>query len=333
VRRALPAAELVVLPVSDGGDGLLDAVLSSDARRDVVTVTGPRGTPVQAPLGWLDASTALCESAAACGLALLKKEERHPTRTTSRGVGELIAAAVRGGARTVIVGLGGSATVDGGTGAARALGWRFLDKDGNDLPEGGGSLIHLKDVVAGPAPAAKVVALTDVTAPLTGRRGAAAVFAPQKGAGPAEVELLAAALERLQAVMGGGPRGVWMATVPGSGAAGGLGAGLVWFAGAELVGGAAWVLDRLDAGAAIARADVVITAEGRVDHTSLVGKVTGELVRRARRARKPVLVLAAAAEPELDLPVRHARGRLVDAAALSALAEQAARDGFAVSPG
>ena len=323
VRRALPDAQLEIIPVADGGDGLLDAVLPENARRDTVSVTGPRGNPVEAVLGWADDSTAICESAAACGLALLSRVQRNPVSTTTRGVGELIAQAVSRGAATVVVGLGGSATVDGGTGAGRALGWRFLDDAGVALAEGGGALIHLARVEAGPALGARVVALADVTTPLTGRRGAAPVFAAQKGAGPAQVELLSAALDRLQMVLGKMGRQS-MATVPGSGAAGGLGAGLIWFAGAQLVPGAAWVLERLGVDAAIGRADLVITAEGRVDHTSLVGKVTGEVVRRARAAGKNTLVLAAAAEEGIELPVRHARGRVVDAAGLADLAQHAA---------
>jgi glycerate kinase len=308
-------------------------VLADGARRDTLAVTGPLGRPVTATLGWLDDATAICESASACGLALLPSKERDPLRATSRGVGELILAATERGARTVVVGLGGSATVDGGTGAARALGWRFLDSVNNELSEGGGALPALAQVRAPEPPrrrGAHVRAVTDVTAPLTGPDGAAPLFAPQKGATPADVQVLAAGLDRLARLMRGAGYDD-LAALPGGGAAGGLGAGLVWFAGADLVAGAPWVFERLDVDAALAAADLAITAEGRFDRTSLVGKATGELLRRAEAAGKRAVVLAAAAEGVSDARVHVAGGRLVDADALAALAEHAVRSAFGLS--
>src|SRR5436853_7176044 len=143
IRRAVPEASLLQCPISDGGDGLLDAVLPPGSLREPVSVTGPLGAPVRGVLGWVDPETAIFGSATACGIALLRPEQLDPLRATSRGVGELIWEAVERGAKTVVVGLGGSATVDGGTGAARGLGWAFLDAHGEPLPEGGGSLAHL----------------------------------------------------------------------------------------------------------------------------------------------------------------------------------------------
>src|SRR2546426_323491 len=137
-RRALPDAAVLQCPVSDGGDGLLDALLGPGALRERISVTGPLGEPVPAELGWVDPETAIFESATACGIALLKPDQLDPLRATTRGVGELIWEAVERGAKTVVVGLGGTATVDGGTGAARGLGWAFLDAAGASLPEGGG---------------------------------------------------------------------------------------------------------------------------------------------------------------------------------------------------
>src|SRR2546426_3383048 len=149
VREALPEASVLQCPLSDGGDGLLDAVLPRGSLRERLKVTGPLGEPVSGELGWLDAETAIFESATACGIALLKPEELDPLHASTRGVGELIWEAVERGAKTVVVGLGGSATVDGGTGAARGLGWTFRDAEGAVLPDGGGTLAPVAELSAG----------------------------------------------------------------------------------------------------------------------------------------------------------------------------------------
>src|SRR5436309_9223090 len=278
IRRAVPEASLLQCPISDGGDGLLDAVLTPGSLREPVSVTGPLGAPVRGVLGWVDPETAIFESATASGIALLRPDQLAPLRATTRGVGELIWEAAERGAKTVVVGLGGSATVDGGTGAARGLGWAFLDAMGAPLPEGGGSLAQLAEFDGGWGLAAQVIALADVTTPLVGSRGAAPVFGPQKGAGPEGVKLLSRGLERLAELMARHGRGD-LATLPGGGAAGGLGAGLVCFAKAELAGGAEGVLARVGFDAALAKAQLVITGEGTFDKTSLVGKASGEVVR------------------------------------------------------
>ncbi|HXL53359.1 MAG TPA: glycerate kinase, partial [Gemmatimonadales bacterium] len=199
-RRALPDADVRQCPISDGGDGLLDAVLAPTALRERISVTGPLGEPVSGELGWVDPETAIFESATACGVALLKPEQLDPLRATTRGVGELLWEAVERGAKTVVVGLGGSATVDGGTGAARGLGWSFRDAAGGSLQEGGGPLAQLAEFDGGWGLDARVIALADVTSPLVGPRGAAPVFGPQKGAGPEGVKLLSRGLERLAEV-------------------------------------------------------------------------------------------------------------------------------------
>src|SRR2546422_5146891 len=151
-RRALPEAAVLQCPVSDGGDGLLDAVLAPAALRERITVTGPLGEPVSGELGWVDPETAIFETATACGIALLRPEQLDPLRATSRGVGELIWEAVERGAKMVVVRLGGSATVDGGTGAARGLGWAVLDAHGGPLPQGGGGLGAVGGAVGGVGP-------------------------------------------------------------------------------------------------------------------------------------------------------------------------------------
>src|SRR6266511_3327295 len=193
-RRALPDAAVLQCPIADGGDGLLDVVLAPGALRERISVTGPLGEPVSGELGWVDPETAILESATACGIALLKPEQLDPLRATTRGVGELVWEAVERGAKTVVVGLGGSATVDGGTGAARGLGWAFEDAAGKPLAEGGGSLADLATMGPGWGLAARVVALADVATPLLGSDGAAPVFGPQKGARPDEIPRLAAGL-------------------------------------------------------------------------------------------------------------------------------------------
>src|SRR5947209_17741638 len=297
IRRAVPEASLLQCPISDGGDGLLDAVLPAGMLRERLQVTGPLGDRVSAELGWIDPETAIFESATACGIALLRPDQLDPLRTTTRGVGELIWEAGERGAKVVVVGLGGSATVDGGTGAARGLGWTFRDARGEALPEGGGTLAQLADMGGGWGVPAQVLALTDVNTPLIGAHGAAPVFAPQKGAGPGGVKLLSRGLDRLAELMGrhGRPE---LGTLPGGGAAGGLGAGLAFFAKARLVPGAEWVLERVGFDAALAKADLVITGEGTFDRTSLAGKAAGEVLRRAQAARKKVAVVPG---PVVDL--------------------------------
>ena len=324
---------MLLCPVADGGDGLLDAVLPPGSLRERVQVSGPLGMPVPAELGWVDPETAILESSTACGLALLPPEVRDPLRTTTRGVGELIWEAVDRGARTVVVGMGGSATVDGGTGAARGLGWTFADAAGQPLAEGGGALTELATCGSGWGLEAQVVALADVTTPLVGPEGAAPVFGPQKGASPAAVTQLAAGLERLAALMArqGHPE---LATLPGGGAAGGLGAGLVFFARARIVPGAEWVLERVGFDAALAKADLVVTGEGALDRTSRVGKATGEVIRRARAARKTVAVVAGRVDDGAGVRAYGGAGATLDAAGIAALAERAARDalGLPASP-
>lgn len=327
VRRAIPEARVLACPVSDGGDGLLDAVLPPGSLRERVTVTGPLGAPVAAELGWLDPESALFESASVCGLALLEPEERDPMRATTRGVGELIWEAVDRGAKVVVVGLGGSATVDGGTGAARGFGWTFADGSGAALAEGGGSLVELAAFGGGWRLEAGVVALADVSTTLVGSDGAAPVFAPQKGATPEQVPRLAAGLERLGGLFAAHGRPD-LATLPMGGAAGGLGAGLAFFARAELVAGAPWTFERVGFDAALAKAELVLTGEGVFDRTSLVGKAAGEVVRRAQAARKKVAVVAGAGRDLVGVHVLDGGGVTLDEAGIAGLAERAARDAF-----
>ena len=327
VRRAAPGATVLECPVADGGNGLLDVVLPTGSLRERLEVTGPIGDRVSAELGWIDGETAIIESATACGLALVEPEDRDPMRTTTRGVGELIWTAADRGAKTIVVGLGGTATVDGGTGAARGLGWTFENAAGDPVPEGGGSLAELASFGPGWGLGARVVALADVETPMVGPQGAAPVFGPQKGARPDEIPVLAAGLTKLAELWAQAGRSD-LGTVPMGGAAGGLGAGLAFFAKAELVGGAQWVLERAGFDAALAKADLVITAEGIFDKTSLVGKAPGEVVRRAQAAKKKIAVVAGRADGLIGVHTvaGDSDGRLLDVRALSQMAEQVARE-------
>lgn len=281
--------EVRIFPMADGGDGFLAAlryyrptVLEVSARaRD------PLDRPVSAVWGWdPEADVAYVESAAAIGLRLLERGERDPLRATSAGLGRLIRTAAGLGPKEIVVGLGGSATVDGGLGMARVLGFRFEGPDGRAVEQPA----ELPDLVRIVPPresllpdGVRVLALADVEAPLHGPGGAARAFGPQKGADPTAVERLAEGLERLAEAWRadlGAPGD--LAGRPGAGAAGGVAAGLVAFVGAEIVPGAEWLADLAGLAEAIAGADGVVTGEGRFDPGSLRGKATGHVLALAR---------------------------------------------------
>lgn len=297
VARALPDAVCVQLPVADGGDGLAEVLTAAlDGERRMVPVTGPRFAPVDAALVWSPSRrTAVVEMALASGLALLAEDERDATATTTLGTGELMRAALDLGAEHIIVGLGGSATNDGGIGMARALGWRFLDASGQAVTPTGAGLPDIaridrtaKDPRLGKV---RVEAVCDVDNPLTGPRGAAAVYGPQKGAGPAQVAALDAGLaqlaDRIERDLG-----LDVADLPGAGAAGGLGAGLVAFADATLRPGAELVLDLLALDRHLAGADLVLTAEGRIDAQTAYGKAPAAVAARAKAQGIPCIAIA-----------------------------------------
>jgi glycerate kinase len=297
IARALPDAECVELPVADGGDGLaevLTAALDGEHRR--VQVTGPRFAPVDATLVWSPSRrTAVVEMALASGLALLAERERDATATTTLGTGELMRAALDLGAEHIIVGLGGSATNDGGIGMAQALGWRFLDTAGQPVKPVGGRLADIARIdgtARDPRLAqVRVEAVCDVDNPLTGPRGAAAVYGPQKGASPAQVAALDAGLDHLAALIER-DLGRKIADLAGAGAAGGLGAGLVAFAEAALRPGAELVLDVLELERHLDGADLVLTAEGRIDAQTAHGKAPAAVAARAKAHGIPCIALA-----------------------------------------
>lgn len=298
IRGALPDADIVAIPMADGGEGTTQALVDATGGRLVpARVTGPLGTPVTASWGMLgDGITAAIDMAQAAGLTLAA-DHPDPLGATTYGVGELIRAALDHGARRLIVGLGGSATTDGGAGMAQALGVRLLDGDGADLPRGGAVLARLEHIdTAGLDPRLARTPITlacDVTNPLTGPHGAAAVFGPQKGATPAMVGRLDAALAHYAAVILQ-DTGRDVATAPGSGAAGGLGASFLAFTGATMRSGVDLVLNATGFAALAAGADWCITGEGRIDGQTRYGKTPMGVARAARQASPGCRVIALA---------------------------------------
>ena len=296
VRRVWPDAETVEVPLADGGEGTVRALVhATSGEMRTARVHDPLLREIDAEWGVLgDRTTAVVEMAAASGLPLLKESERDARITSTRGTGELIIAAAASGAHRIVIGIGGSATNDGGAGMARAFGYRFFDRDGNELPEGGGALARLHRIDGQTDPRLvrpAIDAACDVVNPLLGPEGASAVFGPQKGATPEIALELDAALARYADVV---ERfvGRKIRDVPGAGAAGGLGAGLLAFLDARLVSGAKLVLDAVGFDRKLAGATLVITGEGRIDRQSAYGKLTQAVTVAARGRGVPVVAVA-----------------------------------------
>ena len=292
-----PGAELVRCPLADGGEGTLELLVEATGGRTVeCAVTGPLGEARRAPLGILgDGETAVVEMAVASGLALVPREKRDPLVTTTAGTGDLIRCALDAGFRRILVGIGGSATNDGGTGMAAALGALFLDASGRELPPGGGGLERLASIdLSGLDPRlreAEVVIACDVANPLLGERGASRVYGPQKGADAGAVERLERGLARL-AEVSERTLGQRYRDRPGAGAAGGLGFGLMAFLGAEAEPGIEVVMEAVGFEERLSGSDLVITGEGRLDGQTAQGKTVTGVARAAARRGLPVLALA-----------------------------------------
>ncbi len=299
VLRAMPDARILRAPMVDGGEGFTEALVdATGGSMRHVTVTGPVGDPVRSFFGILGGrgpKTAVIEMAAAAGLTLVPRDQRDPTRTTSYGVGELIEAALDFGAERLLIGCGDSGVNDGGVGMAQALGVRFRDQNGRELPFGGGALerLHSIDLAGLDSRLAKVridVAVNQHNI-LLGERGVARVFAPQKGASPKQVEQLERGLIRYAGVIRE-TTGLDIGMAAGSGASGGLGAGLIAFAGATLHPRYDIVMRYLAFDEMLGEADLVITAEGALDGQTPYGKIPAEVGRRARMLGIPVIALA-----------------------------------------
>jgi glycerate kinase len=299
VRQVFPAAELLEVPIADGGEGTVEALVAAHGGRLVwETVEGPLGGPVSAALGLLDGGrTAVVELAAAAGLPLVPAAERDPRQASTYGFGQLLEAARRLGVERIITGIGGSATNDGGAGMAQALGYRLFDREGRELPRGGAPLAGLVHIDAGGVDPGwgriRVDVACDVTNPLTGPEGATVVYGPQKGVTPDLGRELDAALARMAEVVLR-DLGRDVSDVPGAGAAGGAGAGLLAFLDARLQPGAQLVAEAAGLDRALVDAWLVFTGEGRVDGQTVYGKGPIEVARRASAAGAEVVVLAGA---------------------------------------
>ena len=304
LRRARPDVEVTRLPVADGGDGTLATMVAAGARRVPVRASGPTGEPVDAAIA-VAGDTALVEMAEASGLRRLPGGRPDPLHATTYGTGQLISAALDLGVARLVLGIGGSATTDGGTGMAAALGARFLDAAGQPLAPGGAALLSLatieRDRLDPRLAAVQVTVACDVDNPLVGQHGAAAVYGPQKGASGEDVLLLDSALRRYARILRS-ELGLDLADVPGAGAAGGLGAGSIAFLGATLRPGIELVLELVGFHDAVAKADLVITGEGSLDAQSLRGKAPFGVASAAAGHGVPVVAIAGiveAAEREL----------------------------------
>ena len=295
LRRALPDAEIELLPMADGGPGTVEALveatdgtyLSTDAR-------DPLGRPLRARWG-ASGDTAFIEMAAASGLTLVAENERDPRQTTTSGTGDLLLAALDSGYHRLLVGVGGSATNDGGAGMAQTLGARLLDAAGDELPPGGAALAKLASIdiahLDSRVREAEVIVAADVTNPLCGPQGASLIYGPQKGASSAMAEELDAALARYADIVQR-DLGIDLAGMPGAGAAGGLAGGLIAFCGAEILPGFEVVANAAGLAERLRSADLVITGEGRLDSQSAYGKVTAGMAREARKAGTRIVAIA-----------------------------------------
>lgn len=342
IQRVYPKAECVCVPIADGGEGTVEALVAArDGKLVSRQVLGPMGTKVRARYALLeDGALAVIEMAAASGLELVKRDARDPRVATTFGTGELIRDALDRGVERIIVGVGGSATNDGGVGMAQALGVRFIDRAGNVMQNGlgGGDLGNIADIDISElhegVRRGRIRVACDVDNPLTGPRGASAVYGPQKGATPAVVKELDAGLKHLAKIVKSS-LGCSHAKVPGSGAAGGLGFGLLSFASAEAVRGVDTILKLAGLKEAIEGADLVITGEGRIDFQTGFGKAPAGVVKLANRYRIPVVAIGGAVSVdaaklfeagfdgleacvtevcEVDTALKHAQSNLVLAA-------------------
>ncbi len=301
VHTILPEAKIQIVPIADGGEGTAEVIRSAHRGEWVgCRAHDALGREIRARYAWLpESATAVLETSAAAGLSQIAPNERNPLLASTFGLGEMLRAAAGRGARHLLIGLGGSATNDGGCGMARALGFRFFDSREHELE----SIAAIQDLARIEWPndllLPPITAATDVRNPLLGRRGATRTFAPQKGATPEQIEILERALTRLAEVAG--RTGDDLRDRPGAGAAGGLGFGLLTFCGAELRPGFEVVAEALDLRREIMRADYVITGEGSLDRQTLEGKAPAGVARIARELGKPVFAIVGKASDDEEV--------------------------------
>ncbi|MFZ1493817.1 MAG: glycerate kinase [Candidatus Competibacter denitrificans] len=332
IRQVFPTAEVCKVPISDGGEGTVEAlVTATNGQFRQTQVIDPLGHPVTAQWGILgDGKTAVIEMAAASGLPLLSPDQRNPCITTTFGTGQLLKAALDAGLRKIILGIGGSATNDGGVGMAQALGVRFTGEDGAELPYGGAALAGLRQIhLDGLDPRLRETEMTvacDVDNPLCGPRGASAVFGPQKGATPAMVAELDATLAHF-AALATAATGRQAADQPGAGAAGGLGAAMLFFTPAQLRPGVEIVLDAVHFAEVVKAASFVLTGEGRTDFQTAFGKAPVGVAKVAKQFNVPVFCLSGALGEGTDTLLSHGIDALLSICDRPMTLEQAMREG------
>ncbi|GAB4517781.1 MAG: glycerate kinase [Anaerolineae bacterium] len=316
VRRVFPQAEILELPIADGGDGTLPLILRASGGEMVqVSVRDPLGRPVQAAFGVLpDGNTAVIEMATASGLRLLTLDELNPMRASTTGTGQLITAALDHGCRRIIIGVGGSATVEGGIGMAKALGVRLLDAQDQPIGEGGAALMNLHHIDLSqrdPRLAeTEIIVASDVENPLVGEEGAARIFGPQKGATPEMVAQLEAGLTHYGQIIER-ETGIHVLTRPAMGAAGGITAALVAFLGARIESGAGVILDLMSMDTHLQGASLLLTGEGRIDAQTAYGKAPVVVARMAQKHGVPVTAFAGSLSDDADAVLAHGIDALV----------------------
>ncbi|SXF75007.1 glycerate kinase I [Klebsiella variicola] len=332
-REIFPDAQYVSMPVADGGEGTVEAMIAATQRTEhSVWVTGPLGEKVEACWGMSgDGVTAFIEMAAASGLGLVPPEKRNPLITTSRGTGELILQALEHGAKRIIIGIGGSATNDGGAGMMQALGARLCDAEGQEIGHGGGSLSRLSRIdlsAIDPRLRDRMIHVAcDVTNPLVGERGASRIFGPQKGATEAMIVELDRNLAHFADVIKASLQ-VDVKPIPGAGAAGGMGAALMAFLNAELRSGIEIVTEALKLEEQIHDCSLVVTGEGRIDSQSIHGKVPVGIARVAKKYRKPVIGIAGSLTHDVGVVHHHGIDAVFSVLTTVSTLEEAFRGAF-----
>jgi glycerate kinase len=333
IKRVLPKAKCVKVPMADGGEGTVQSMVDA-AKGKLVSkrVKGPAGKLVTAKYGWLaKQKTAVIEMAEASGLPLVKGREKNPLKTTTYGTGQLIIDAINKGAKSVIIGIGGSATNDGGSGMAQALGVKFLDTKGKEIKElsSGGMLAKIGSIdissIDPRVAKTKIVVACDVENPLCGKKGASHVFGPQKGATPAMVKKLDENLKHFGKLITRDLK-TNVVRMPGAGAAGGLGAGLVAFAGAKLESGIDIVVKATNLTKSIKGADLVLTGEGRVDFQTAFGKTPSGVAKAAKKHNVPVIAIGGALSDDARLVFDHGIDCIESAAAKDMTLEMAIKN-------
>ena len=316
IRKVHPDAEVVKIPVADGGEGTVDTlVIGTGGKYEEIEIIGPLGKKIKARYGILEENIAVIEMAAASGLTLVKEEELDPMVTTTYGTGQMIKDAIDKGCKKIFVGIGGSATNDGGVGMAQALGVSFKDKNGKEIGYGGGKLRDLWDIdiskIDKRLEDVEIIVISDVTNPLCGKDGASHIYGPQKGATPKMIQELDKNL-RHYAIVLKEKVGKDILNTPGSGAAGGLGAGLMAFCNAKLYPGIEKILDINNIDEHLMDADLVITGEGKIDSQSIYGKVPVGVAKRAYKYSVPVVAIVGSVGEGASAVYEHGVNAIMD---------------------